>query len=353
MPYLFSNNAEAILANLLPSSSGHPDYNTIVITDANDGDTFVHPAEVVDGSQLATLTHPSLPGIYEVVRITQHPFGTTDFTVERGYELGDWPVQAWPVGTKMQARITAKMLQTFPQQDSSGKVVFVGNMSGGNDFAYGNLPVLRDRLGRPTNGFSPMSQDTLFAPEVVGGSFAMDLGVAVTWSSATRYYGLAVVRPPTPDGFQYWLDLKPDEYGSQTNVTPAFDGNTSPAVAHDGNAPGNKDVGFWVPTALPIDVSASFDGNSKLVVTEVGFMAREVTAGSTPMVSIGTSDEPTKFVNNQALSQITGSNQVHRFPVTVGGAMVSSLRYVVNTAATGGVFRGRFYWRGFFLNDLE
>lgn len=353
MPYLFSNNAESTLANLLPSSSSDPDYNTIVITDADEGNTFLSPSEVPDGGQLATLTHPSLPGIYEVVRIRQHAYGATDFTVERGYELGAWAVQEWPIGTKMQARITAKMLRAFPQQDIGGMVVFTGSLSGSDDFAYGTRPVLRDQRGRITNGSPPTSQDTLFAPEVVGGSFAMDLGVAATWGSTTPYYGLAVVQPATPDGFQYFLDLRLGESRSQTNVTPAFDGTTSPTVAHDGNTPGNKDVGFWVPTALPIDVSASFDGNSKLVVTEVGFMAREVTAGDTPSVSIGTSGNPTKFVNNQALSQITGSNQVHRFPITAGGEMVSSLRYVVNTAATGGVFRGRFYWRGFFLNDLE
>ncbi|MFN7152932.1 MAG: hypothetical protein ACK4OE_04505 [Acidovorax sp.] len=353
MRLLFSNNSNATLANALPSSAVDPAYNTVVITDAADGNSFQQPTEFAFTSQLATLTHPSLPGKYEVVRITSHGYNSTEFTVDRGVELGEWAVQAWPAGTLMSARITAGTLKLFPQQDTSGVVRYANNLAAPQEFSIAATPVLRDQRAIPTGGSVPGGFDPLLAHEVVGGTHAVDLGVPETWVSNKAYSGLAVVQPSTPDGYQYFIDFDFGEDRSKTTLPPDFMTTEANTVAYDGNVPNNKPVGFWVPVEMPINISSYLSGSSKLVVTEVGFIAREVTATTTPVVVIGTTSSPTRFANSVALSQITGSNQIHRIPVAAGGALADGLYFGIVTEAAGGVFRGRFYWRGFFVGNSE
>lgn len=356
--YLFSNNAKAILAVALTDDSGDPDFGTIEVVADGSEDTF-QSSFSAGQSELATLTRSDTPGVFEVVRITARSGGT--FTVERGYEMspGLSAPPAWASGTVLEARITAALLRGFPQKGPNaaylsydGRLVRPVADTGQGEFAFAGYPMLHDRRRSPTSGSAPSSQDLVFAPEIVGGSIPVDLGVAAGWAEAA-YYPLAVVAPASPDGFQYFLDLAEGASSSWTDVPPVFNGNTDVTIAYDGYSPNEVPAGFWVPTALPVDITTRMVTDARLVLTEVGFMARAVSASTTPHVSIGTNSDPTKFVNNQQLTQITSSHQVHRFPITAGGEMVEYLRFKVDTAATGGVFRGRFYWRGFFLNDYE
>ena len=180
--------------------------------------------------------------------------------------------------------------------------------------------------------------------EIVGVSPPCDLGVPETWSDR-QYHGGSVVAPGTPDGFQYWLDLARGHGQAQSSASPTFNGDTEPTVAANGYIPS---VGFWVPTAMPVELAVNFD-LVRLVVTEVGFIAAQMTASTPPSVSIGSDVAATRFANAVELDELTSNNTIHRIPITTGGAMVEGLRFAVTTAATGGSVRGKFYWRGFFV----
>ena len=346
---LFTNNAEAVLASALAANESDTGFS---VSDEGMAGEFAEIAFDSGDVQLATLTDDSQPGAWEVVKIVSR--SGTSFVVVRGHELanGAGSVYAWPIGTKISARVTAATLNSFIQYGESEPPVHSANSAGvGNNFVLSHYPVLRDRRMIGGGGTPSDHQDPAFAVEVVGGSVPVDLGVAETWTFGAPYNPMSVVVPSTPDGFQYWLDLNDDAQasGSQTDVAPSFAGDMGGTEARDGDSPADQVVGYWTYTELPIDILTSMATGNGLVLTEVGFIARAVTATANPFVSIGIEADATKFVNNQQLTQITGSGQVHRFPITAGGALVEKLRFKVETAATGGIFRGRFYWRGFFV----
>src|SRR6476620_8316642 len=207
--HLFSNNAETTLAAAL---------------DADSGDTAMQVASAAlfqtigagDGNiQLATLTHPDLAGLYEVVTIVETD--GVNFTVIRETEGA---VQAWPIGTKVEARITEEMLGTFLQRDPVSKQV--NNPDGGSAFAFaGSMGATARGSGALSfGGRSRLANSVLLAGypslqitrsttngsgidrnlgmESVGGSVPVDLGVPTT-GSATDFYRGSVVVPTTPD----------------------------------------------------------------------------------------------------------------------------------------------------------
>lgn len=348
--HLFSNNAETTLAAALDADAG--DINMQVASA-----TLFQVIGAGDGNiQLATLTHPDLAGLYEVVAIVETD--GVNWTVVRETEGA---VQAWPIGTKVEARITANMLGTFLQRDpDTGRV---SNPNGGGSFAlsgsvagdakstaslvFGGASRVANSIqlsGRPylqlTRSDDGSSIDYNLSYESVGGSIPVDLGSAATWAAGDYYRGSVVV-PTVPDGYQYWLAISsPDDSLSNDATEPAFDGLGGGAASA---------AGWWFPTVLPIDFTTeNFVG---LMVTEVGFIAHVATASGLPSVSIGTPTNATRFANNVSLSQITAGGMVHRIPLSGGGALLNSepLRFKVDTAATGGRFLGRFYWRGFFI----
>lgn len=345
---LFSNNAEATLAEALPNSYA---YTEITVSDNTQADTFATPTS--GQWQLATLTDSSLPGMFEVVRITERTGPV--FVVERGYELpeGVSLLPGWPAGTKLSARVTAKTLEAFAQVESVGPSVTAADTDTGS-FAFTALPVLRQLRAQPTNGFASNSVDRSFAAEVSGWSQPVDLGVPITWNSSP--HGISdVVVPTVPNGNQYWFD--PSDYSTYTqaytDVEPDFNNpDFSPVVAYTGTSPDVQAAGFWVPTEMPVAISIFF-GSYKLVVSEVGFVVFDKTSTTNPVVNFGEQGNSARFASAVELNQVTTSQGVHRIPVVAGGGFTNSLNFEVVTAAAGGSFRGRFYWRGFLMDTYE
>ncbi|GEM_PF-1016781 len=356
---LFSNNAETTLAQALPGDSEHPDYNTITASADGSADTLRYVDAEEGHVQLATLTHPSMPDVLEVVEVVGRT-GTV-FTVKRDVENvpgRSWldPAPSWPAGTKMSARVTAATLGRFLQVDHR-RFVDVTTMGGGR-ISFRSTPVVRNARSKVTSGpgWTREPLDRNFGVEVIGCTDFVDLGEAPAWGANEYYYLGAVVVPSTADGHQYWFDPLDDGLYSQDIDEPGFAGLSGVTEAwKDGDPP--EQVGYWVATSLPVSVSQMFDAG--LIVSEVGFVtsrvgAEAVTATSAPVVSIGTSANPTRFVSSGSLTHISGADednwQFQRFPISEpGGALVRDLRFKVETAATGGSFLGRFYWRGFFI----
>lgn len=345
---LFSNNAEATLAAALPGSYSDTE---ITVTESGQAAGFATPAS--GQWQLATLTDSSLPGVFEVVRITERTGPV--FVVERGHELpnGVSSLPSWPAGAKLSARVTAKTLEAFAQVGAMEPSVTAADTDTGT-FAFTSLPVLRQLRAQPTNGFAPSSVDRSFAAEVSGWSQPVDLGVPITWNSSP--HGISdVVVPTVPNGNQYWFD--PSDYSAHTqaytDVEPDFN-NTEflPVVAYTGTSPDVQAAGFWVPTEMPVALSIFF-GSYKLIVSEVGFVVFDKTSTTNPVVNFGEQGNSARFASAVELNQVTASQGMHRIPVVAGGGFTNSLRFEVVTAAAGGSFRGRFYWRGFLMDTYE
>ena len=328
----FRNNAGAATAAILPADSGDPSYGTITVvadgSEASFGSTY---------PQLATVAHATMPGQYEIVRLLSR--SSAVFTCERGVD--DTNPLEWPVGATLEARVTAGMLDLFPQIDGG----FMDAKHGAK-FAIAGTPALMRSATQMLASATDFHRNG-FGVAIAGVSPYVDLGVPPTWASGNYYHG-DVVAPTTPDGAQYW---------HCTNQDMAVFVSTEPAFAGPGtNVPidaADLSLGYMVAMAVPLDFIVRFD-SVQLVIEEVGFIARAVTAGDVPSVSIGSdldagAPNPTRYANNVALSQITGDNCVHRIPVAAGGQLIDTLKFKVETAATGGKFAGRFYWRGFFV----
>lgn len=327
---LFANNAETTLATGIAGSGG-PVAITIEVTgdDTLQG-TFAAFGDVTLDSYnnlLVTLTHEDNPGQYEVLQVTG--ISGTDFDVLRGFE-GD--VLAWPAGTLISARVTAGAMSQMAQLNLDDGVMASNAAAGVMQFgSWPTMQLLRKQ------GLAPSDYEPVVTPESWQGSIPVDLGTPVTWSAVNFFRG-SVVRPTTPDGSQYWLDIA-DPFDSQSldSVEPTW-GATAPSAK-----------GTWYETVMPVDISSGELRN--VLITEVGFICHKYGGSAVPNVSIGTESAPTRFANNVALSQITGNGTVHRIPLSTGGAMVSgeALKFKVESAAAGGRCLGRFYWRGLFI----
>ena len=365
--HVFSNNARTTLAQPLSANYGD---KALVCDAGGSAETFAPISYVDDGSgawydhdyQMATLTNPSMPGVYEIVVITQR-VGPA-FTVIRGHE--DTAPVAWPVGTVIEARITAGMLRSFPQADTDAVLVagadgvrFAGSAPfnvrgrlsvGGQQsdlVQVAGWPVLQ--LARANEVAPYWRADSNLSHSVVGGTPILSLGDTATWSGNT-VYAFQVIKPSVPDGYQYCLEPKNPMFGAQASgVEPAF---TADGWAFEvgGGASGGTPA-YFVPVPDPVDITIDIphDDEVGLVVTEIGFLCTRYTPGSTPVISAGTYSDPTAFVSAVALSAITDAGHFQRMVVShAGGALAKKLRFVLNTPGTG-VFEGRFFWRGFLM----
>lgn len=363
----FSNNAEAVLAAELPSNPNNP--SSSFITVATDGwedkfaplegrygvDDYLRPNQYPTDAecQLVTLTHESNPGQFEVVAIVRHEFGTAAFDVKRNIEGA--PGMSWPIGTSMQARVTAATLDSFMQGSEANVPVVSGGVLSipGGRFSLSAMPHIR-RVFAPGESSYDLNLAG-GAVSVVGTSVFVDLGVAPTIEDPDGYgvyqHG-HVYLPPTATGQQYgYNSFSGGSTDYLTGPPLVFGVEATIPLRDDLDAP----QGLLVAIDLPVNVSVQFSG-SKIVVEEVGFIADDATATTKPIVSIGDLDQAstpdaTRFANNVSLTQISGGGQIHRIPVTAGGGMSRALTFRLDTPAVGGSFRGRFYWRGFLVQD--
>ncbi len=364
----FSNNAESTLSVELAEGD-----ETLQVVPGSGALFNVMPVDMGDPffrdgtHQAVTLTNPDMPNTYEIVYLVARLDDA--FVAERGME-GTEPL-AWPAGSKVSANVTAEMLRSFVQAAPYGKpvntiadegegigpVVLGAGMGGGgsgatgsrgfvvnaqsrvNDsWAIGGLSVLQH--ARPFNTNASQTARFAHAYETVGGTTPIDLGQAPAWVASKEYPRGAVVTAGDGNPMQYWprfYNLEDDITSSETK--PPF----SPWVG-DAAAGGNA---AWIATELPL--TAMFPGDALFVATEVGFICHSMTATAPPTISVGTDDDPTRYADNVQLASITAADTVHRILVPTGGLLTTGVRFALNVPAAGGSCRGRFYWKGFFI----
>ena len=333
----FSNNESGTLTQaisdtgttLLVSPTLGSGFGLFTIDDGSDG--FV--------GQLITLSSPTNP-LPEICRLVSRPYysGVDDayvVEVERAVEaipsIGAGAAQSftWPIGTLVDARVTAGTISRMPQNVEG--TVFMEAPSDGyttRPFQFGVKPTLMRHTAVSINGYDKYPG---IACEVFMRSRFVDLGTPAAWSSSMYYRSGDVV----VDGSFQWGFESSVRGGLLTNasVNP-LDGQVDPVVV-----PG---VGVWYLTDL---TGAEMDAPS--IITEVGFVCIAHGAGSTPTVTIGNQSNPTAYANAVALNQITGARCSHRIPVTTGGPEHEIISFNVDTASSD-EFRGYFYCRGLF-----
>ncbi|WP_043007328.1 hypothetical protein [Comamonas testosteroni] len=388
----FSNNAEATTATLLrdsPDWDGFPFdedlanqyYLGFEIGAADDPELFhfFSPETPDGGVQPLTLTHSSMPGVYEIVYLSNR--AGRSFTVQRAKE-GTQELE-WPIGTKVSANVTAGLLRSLLQDDGSvakanynGAVLIGAGISastqnapiGRDSFLFGSraraerlvqfaaYPALHAHMAARVEdrGRYSNDQDLGLGHEATGASVHVDIGVPPQWSSATSYGQGRVVVPTTPNGYQYWLDLNLESVGSgfNTESEPAFTADGYATALYVGEPSWENFVGNWVPIPMPVRALSYF--RFPLLVTEVGFIGRvNGTLTQTPTVSIGTESNPTLLANGVALDQLApeGELSAHRILIPGGGQLLSEMLFTVNQAGVGASVKGRFYWRGIFYSE--
>lgn len=331
MRHLFSNNAATTISGSITDSA------TSITLATGDGALFASPDALDAELQLATLVDGAT---VEIVAITARSGDV--LTVVRGQEGTD--AAAWASGSKIEARITAGMLDRLLQNRDDTSNLFINAEPSGlssNNWVIGGYPA----LVRPAA--ISLAMDHHMSVDASGATFAVNLGVVPTWAASTSYLDGQAVKPTTPDGNQYILRIRQQPYTDLTSgtVEPAFD-DTFVAIDFDAADSVNKWYGVDLATGFNQTVQSSA---MRFYPTEVGFICLEWdSVSSPPSISIGTSDDDDKYASNVSLSGITGANQIHRIPVT-NNEGVTSMRFKLNTAAGGGKFVGRFYYKGLFV----
>lgn len=406
MKMIFCNNSESFLVTPLCDMGryndewGNPPVQPPSWDNAVDGMPLTLEVRAADGKELnlpwisssndrgeifpVTLTHESVPGVFEIVYVKAIE-GNVLHVHQRGAEGTGWLF--WPVGTKVSANITEGMLQHFAQQDGSTatlkpetRSIFLSgapadldgeetDLVGYGSFLFMARSPLRELLQfnaypilHPVPSIKPHSRWNYkdhgagLSHEASGNSYPVDIGEPPTWVAGRLSHG-AVCLPVTPNGYQYWFD-KLIETGSSWNFSaetePDFYTDPSAVIEMRRDIDGDEFMGKFVPTPMPVVQILMF--KHSMIPTEVGFCG-VVDQGVTqmPVISVGSYDDPTKYVNAVSLSSLVHHEEeeqssVHRIPLSVGGPLTSALKFTVNQAAVGGSVRGFFYWRGLFFS---
>ena len=296
----------------------------------------------------ATLSHPDVVGL-EIVFITSLlPASSNKIKVIRGRE--GTTAKAWPIGAKIQCRATAGMMNSINALSMFDRNALSLSLAGGDNtkayhptklsnslvphsWAIGGLPVLTEK---GFSDYAPLSS----AVEGVGASCSVELGVAPNYDSGATYYPGAIVKDPSPPYTVYSMESAVD-LGA---AAPDLGGGYWHEVTEDADG-GIFRTGFE---------SGFDDPDVWFYPSEIGFICNAHTATTTPTVSVGELDAAGDLVSLNNLASavaLTAIDGAHQRVVLANNIKkgVRGLIFSIDTAATGGTFKGRFYWRGLFV----
>lgn len=363
--HVFSNNAVGTLREPIPFSES---FSTLMIS-VEEGALFAAlPSNSSEGGpkQALTLTDPSEPDVYEIVyAVSRNDYSTgVNIRVERGQE-GTTP-RSWGTSTKVSARVTAGMLDSFMQKEPvDGRVALgAGAKVHGTSGVAINASVDRAGLvaiaGYPAVPYRiPEPRDMLknvLAYEAVATTAVLELTTAGAdvWASGYNVTESYPYIPTTPDGNQYIATF--DEFPAVTWVAagatePTWNTTGDYTEFTEASEPGVS--GRWTRFNLTEGVVLDFGAELKLFPTELGVMVNWASLGTTPpSVTIEDAASGTPLVSNQPLTSITGGWQWHRF-TSIPNRAVQSLRFKVVSPGDAAYLAGRFYVKGIFVSEYN
>jgi len=347
---VFINNAETETLEALASLEANEARVDEVEVDPGSQGIFPTWLNAYDAEMDVTITdEANAPGEYEIARlravtITAGP--TVKFTLAR---FADTSARAvWSSGASISARVTAQMLESFPQTESIAPdhvyTVRVGRYGVQRNITFGSLPALSVVAPFADEYRTHYSAKEYPAgAELIFRTRAVDIGVPAGYSDGSSYFHGVIVVPAVADGYQYQLLRSPDGRYNATG-TVAFPGDGSEVEALTDDAP-PEHVGWWIPTSTPIVLEESLPGDS-FVLTEIGFLGSATGLSTPAVVSIGVTGDTTKFLDHGNIS-----DGFTRLTVPIADSSDNDdLIFTVHTPADVSLV-GNFFFRGFIIQS--
>lgn len=302
----------------------------------------------------ATLVNPDQRDAVEIVFIVKINNLPKTVEVLRGQE-GTTALD-WDAGTKLECRITAGMLNAaranaeYSPKSGGLSINYAENLRAysfasasptgsnliPNSWGIGGSPVLAEAGGAD---YITMSSSV----EGVGRTVAVELGVAPDYQSDKTYYPGAIVKS-TEAPFTVFAASRSMMLGP---------GVSKPVLGNDFWAEVSEDADGGI-TRICFEEGRD-DPDTWFYPSEIGFICEDYAATSTPTVSVGELDasgavvSKTNLVNAVPLTGIDGSHQRIALATNIKNG-IRGMIFSIDTAAAGGTFRGRFYWKGLFIN---
>lgn len=342
---LFSNNARGVLAQAVT------DEDEELILDSPDT-SFEWPAaiEFPEGRsfQRATLFHPSNPDEFEIVFIVGRAYNGVNFSVERGQE--GTSATNWPVGTVIEARVTAGMLESFVQnvqdegEDGAAPVI---NLSEDFHDSNGGLYLRGTQFVPGTRG-PGIGRRFQTAAEVTGRplisrTLNVSIGTLRNWES-NEFNDGGVFKLPDIPGFQFTVE------GHKRGWLGFFDppemSGFNPQNPYPVEVSTNYQNSFITPSPYPVNTEVYV--GSDCLITEVGFVSMSETAPATttPLITIKaeTGSEDVLTLADSVEITDTSYKSVHRlFLGSASSALVNNLKFTVDRPSSEETV-GYFYW---------
>lgn len=344
---VFFDNLATTLSAAVPSDQLSNGYQqNIYLTEQNtENFSRLYDMEAYRGKgTYLTLSHPGEPGIHEVVLCLGYDNYDGYFVIER-LDGSQW-LDAWPAGTVVEARVTARMLRSM----SGGTQVFLNrkalSLNNGDvalDYdAYGGVNAVREAyaLGgmpiAPARGFGEGTENFAQQVEGVGYSALVELGVPPTFEEGKWYVPGDFVKSPTNSSLVYCLSRsgysgdEPPELGDWpwAQFNPASDSNY-------------------------VSFQRLMETDTWFYPTEIGFICEDFGATSAPSITVWEVDisgsHVGKLVDNMQLTGLSTRKRVVLTNTVTKG--IKGLYMQRTTAAAGGTVRGRFYWKGLFIQS--
>lgn len=347
---VFENNAKTETLEALASMEADETRVDEVEVDPSAQSRFPSWLQYYKAEMDVTITDEvNAPGEYEIaklrdVAITAGP--TVKFTLARAN--GTSARAAWSAGASVSARVTAQMLESFPQTNSSAPdrvyAMRVGRGGEQRNIAFDSHPVLS--VVAPHAGEYRMhysARDYPAGAELIFRTQAVDIGTPEEHSDSTGYYHGAVVVPAVADGYQYQLLQSADGEPIAKGIV-AFPGDGSEVEAFSDDDP-PEHVGWWIPTSMPIALEEPLPGDA-FVLTEVGFYGLDSGLSTPAVVSIGVPGDDTKFLDHGNISG--GLTRLAVPAADSSGA--DDLLFTVHTPADASLV-GNFFFRGFIIQS--
>jgi hypothetical protein len=185
-------------------------------------------------------------------------------------------------------------------------------------------------------GYNTATDETVF-------SSYMDLTGGSTWTTATSYNHGHVVKPTTPNSYQYWLWTS-----DNTSITTAGAEPTWPTTHGDSVAAGSG--AYWICVDAANYV-VTLPTGVKFFPKSVGFIVEKYdTVTVQPDVSFGESGSLTKYLASTTTTKLTAAYAIEEYTALASYVGGGSLAVKLQTAATGTHLLGRAFWTGKFVD---
>lgn len=180
----------------------------------------------------------------------------------------------------------------------------------------------------------------------------MDLAGGLAWTASTGFAHGIAVQPPVPNGLQYLrydYDFNIDNDPDLSSYTPSLTDVPEPIWPTANNGDVVDGNGDWV--ALKLDGDYIMQLPDDFMIEEVLFVAYKASGATVQAnISIGTTGDLTKIINNQLTVALTADKAVTKWTLS-HPVIVPDITVKIDTHATATQMYGQFFFKGFYVKQ--